>query len=137
LFFFKWIKASNNFTNDERIFTEKLLSYWINFITHDDPNYKQPQDQIFWQAYIKKTGYMRANEKMKRGNFLLMKNDEIKMASDFSSHKCKFWNYIKNKCMKISSEINLFVLFIIYTKIKNLIHGWWESKENLNIKILW
>jgi hypothetical protein len=66
---------------------------------------------------------MRANEKMKRGNFLLMKNDELKMMSDFSSHKCKFWNFIKNDCTKTSAQINFFVYFIIYTKIKNLIHG--------------
>lgn len=119
----KLFKESKNFTNNERIFTEQILSYWINFIITDNPN-GELKSGAFWLPYNigKNTGYMRANEKMKKGNYLLMKNDEIKMTNDFSSHKCKYWNYVKNSrtsIYSISNE-NLILFLTFYHVIKIL-----------------
>ena len=74
-----------------------MLSYWFNFIQNNDPNYmKVSSESDYWQPFVKDLAKLSADEKMKKGNYFLFANSAIKMTSDFSSHKCKFWNFTQN-----------------------------------------
>ena len=74
-----------------------MLSYWFDFIEHNDPNYqKETTDKGYWSPFVKNQQDLSADQKMRNGNFLLMSNNEIAMTNDFSSHNCKLFNFTRN-----------------------------------------
>lgn len=95
---------------------EKMLSYWLNFVKHEDPNYNN-QESI-WRPFNKNLGLLSAEEKMKNGNYFLIEKDSFKMVTDFSSHKCKTWNYTQNSNGINDSIPNIFLNLFSKIKIK-------------------
>ena len=87
----------HNYSNAEKLYTENLLSYWVNFISYNDPNYmKFNKDLPDWLPFIDKTtnlAKMNATKKLSTGRYLLFGTTNINMSSGFARHQCDFWNY--------------------------------------------
>ena len=108
----------NQYPLEEKAFTEKLLSYWFNFIKYEDPNYNKPNSASdYWKPFNKNLASLSADDKMKNGNFFLMQNStSFKMVQDFSSHHCKTWNYTRNPTGIEDSTPSIFSR--LFSKIK-------------------
>uniref|UniRef100_A0A8R1Y9X4 Carboxylic ester hydrolase n=1 Tax=Onchocerca volvulus TaxID=6282 RepID=A0A8R1Y9X4_ONCVO len=72
------------YTNQERIFSEKILKYWTNFANYGDPDFKD-QNRIRWPEYHKteKWIYLRADEQ----------NNSIERRK---KQECKLWRDVKD-----------------------------------------
>ena len=95
---------------EERLFTERIINYWSNFIRYDDPN------------YIGEGGWLPFNEPGSQpndtGNFIVFANSGIRMESDYSSHKCGYWNFT-NDHSKLNSagRLRMFTLVLLMSFI--------------------
>ena len=87
----------HNYSNTEKEFTEKFLSYWISFVKYNDPNYLNTNN--YWQPFVNssvKLNKLNASQKISIGRYLVFGQNSINMNSGFSSHNCDFWNYTSN-----------------------------------------
>lgn len=68
---------------EDRVFSEKILSYWMNFIKNNDPNFRAfPTQAVFWQEFTTTFGQ----------RLLFQNYGGIRMQFGYSTHKCNFWN---------------------------------------------
>jgi hypothetical protein len=104
----------NSYPIEDKIFTEKMLSYWFNFVLYEDPNYNNQGN--LWQSFNKNLAKYNEVDKMKNGNYFLMQNNSFKMVNDFSSHHCNTWNYTQDSNDFYVSKSNIFQK--ILSKIK-------------------
>jgi len=84
------------YTPREKLVTEIILNYWINFIKYDDPNFEKKKEDLIWNPYAENSNSMNgltASEKTKIGRYLLLgARNEMKIG--FSSHQCDAWEFI-------------------------------------------
>ncbi|KAM3718795.1 Acetylcholinesterase [Dirofilaria immitis] len=72
------------YTNQERVFSEKILKYWANFANYGDPDFDD-QNGIRWPEYreTEKWKYLRADEQ----------NDSIERRKQ---QECELWRNVKD-----------------------------------------
>ena len=81
--------TNHNYSNDEKKFTERFLSYWINFIKYNDPNYSVDDDDLEnWKPFGSK------HSSKHSVNYLKFGQDNIELIKGFEDHKCNFWESI-------------------------------------------
>jgi hypothetical protein len=78
-----------NYSLETKAFSEKMITFWTNFVKYDDPNgLNRPnmnESKVYWDTFKnKKTG--------SENNYLFLKNEGISMASGYSEHNCDLWN---------------------------------------------
>uniref|UniRef100_A0A915PZF7 Carboxylic ester hydrolase n=1 Tax=Setaria digitata TaxID=48799 RepID=A0A915PZF7_9BILA len=73
------------YTSQERIFSEKMLKYWVNFATYGNPDFKEGQNRIHWPEYrsTKRWMYLRAG----------MENVSIERRK---TEECEMWRNVKD-----------------------------------------
>ena len=71
---------NHNYSKEAKLFSEKLISYWSNFVRNGDPN---SLENGYFKTWLKFTGE----------NYLSFSNKENKMMSGgIATHKCRFWD---------------------------------------------
>ena len=107
-----------NYSLEAKLFTEKMISYWVDFITHDNPSFsKEKNSQDYWKKFVDDTtnlNEMTAEEKMNSGRYLLIQEANTTMMTGFSSDKISFWNYTYDSS-SANSNIMSCCLFITYS----------------------
>ena len=110
----------------DKKFAEKMITYWTNFAKYDDPNYSSDFEN--WEPFVAKStdmSQMTAVEKMNKGRYLLFSNENIKMITGFSEHKCDFWNYtldgVKSNAASSVNNVLMMILLSIITISVNYI----------------
>lgn len=68
---------------EDRIFSEKMIAYWMNFIKNNDPNFPSfPTQAVYWQQFTTTVGQQ----------ILFQNYGGIQSQTGYSSHRCNFWN---------------------------------------------
>ena len=74
--------TNHTYTAEAKLFSEKVISYWSNFVKNGDPNSFE-------------NGYIKTWNKFNGDNYLSFTNKETKMINGgISTHKCRFWDLL-------------------------------------------
>jgi carboxylesterase type B len=89
-----WSSAIHNYSNTERKFNQDFLNYWLNFVKHDNPNYKLNEGLSEWKSFIDADKIKL--DSTEHSQYLFLKQNSINMQTGFANYQCKFWNYTNN-----------------------------------------
>ncbi|XP_075137784.1 cholinesterase-like [Leptodactylus fuscus] len=89
ILFGKPLILSQQFSNQEQVFSRRLMNIWGNFARKGNPN----DDEIIWPQYS-------AEEQ----SYAILKADRIDVKQKWNSQKCQFWNSFYPKLVKMIHE---------------------------------
>jgi hypothetical protein len=96
-----------NYSSEDKLIVENFLSYFVNFIKYDDPNYSASNTkQVYWQTFMDNDvnlEQLNAQQKLTISKYLVFGQNTTYMASDFSSHNCDFFGYVSSNNVVSSS----------------------------------
>ncbi len=101
--------STNTYSIQTKLFAEKVINYWTNFVKFDNPNYlKKPSELDYWSTYLN-------NATKTFDNYLIFTNEnQIKMSTGgYTSHKCEFWKNSGSKMAIFNNKPNAFFAVLI------------------------
>jgi hypothetical protein len=117
-----------NYSSEDKLIVENFLSYFVNFIKYDDPNYSTDKtNQVYWQTFMGNDinlEQLNAQQKLTIAKYLVFGQNATYMASGFSSHNCDFLGYVKSNnvvsssIMTVNSKYHLLSILAYFFLIK-------------------
>ena len=87
--------------------SEKIITYWTNFVKFNNPNYVHKNETEYWEPFVVDKSQL--ENITNSGGYLVFENNSIQMVKGYSSHNCIFWNYtaspMSNSCFKFGSRV--------------------------------
>lgn len=94
-------EGPHQYPKEDKLFSEKIITYWTNFAKYNDPNYVSGDlaEISLWKSFARQSDNLdelTAVEKMNVGSYLWFLNEKTRMVSGFSDYKCDYWNHTRD-----------------------------------------
>ncbi len=119
----------NKYSQETKLFTERIVTYWTNFVKYDNPNFLNASTNAsdYWRPFSK-------NNKTQIDSYLVFDtNGQINMRSGYSSHQCEFWKAISSNSYCVCMNNQIYLMFFLLSFIKLI---YWIISDTITIKFI-